>query len=120
CRRSWCRMRMTSWTMRCGWKNAEWLPSLPKSTRRSAPCAMRCVPSLAVQPCATERTSLQPKHAGKTAWVGHAMRSKRYASMHDLILIGGGLANGLIAWWMKHLHPQRRLLLVEKDAMLGG
>lgn len=40
--------------------------------------------------------------------------------MHDMILIGGGLANGLIAWWMHHLHPQRRVLLVEKDAVLGG
>jgi lycopene beta-cyclase len=40
--------------------------------------------------------------------------------MHDLILIGGGLANGLIAWRLKMLRPQLRVLLVEKDAALGG
>ncbi len=40
--------------------------------------------------------------------------------MHDIILIGGGLANGLIAWWMHRLHPERRVLLVEKDDALGG
>jgi lycopene beta-cyclase len=40
--------------------------------------------------------------------------------MYDMILIGGGLANGLIAWWMTRMHPECRLLLVEKEAVLGG
>lgn len=40
--------------------------------------------------------------------------------MHDLILIGGGLANGLIAWRLKMLRPQLRLLLVERESTLGG
>lgn len=40
--------------------------------------------------------------------------------MHDLILIGGGLANGLIAWRLRQLQPALRILLVERDATLGG
>lgn len=40
--------------------------------------------------------------------------------MHDVILVGGGLANGLIAWRLKSLRPELRLLLVEQDASLGG
>lgn len=40
--------------------------------------------------------------------------------MHDLILVGGGLANGLIAWRLKALRPQLRILLAERDATLGG
>jgi len=40
--------------------------------------------------------------------------------MHDLILIGGGLANGLIAWRIKQLRPALRILLVEREAALGG
>ncbi|WP_234484136.1 lycopene beta-cyclase CrtY [Noviherbaspirillum pedocola] len=40
--------------------------------------------------------------------------------MHDLLLIGGGLANGLIAWRLKMRHPEMRILLVEKDGALGG
>lgn len=40
--------------------------------------------------------------------------------MHDLILLGGGLANGLIAWRLKTLRPQLRILLVEREATLGG
>lgn len=39
---------------------------------------------------------------------------------YDLILIGGGLANGLIAWRLSMLQPQMRVLLVEKEAALGG
>ena len=41
-------------------------------------------------------------------------------AMHDLILIGGGLANGLIAWRLKALRPALRILLVERDTSLGG
>ncbi|WP_151633798.1 lycopene beta-cyclase CrtY [Noviherbaspirillum aerium] len=40
--------------------------------------------------------------------------------MHDLILIGGGLANGLIAWRLRQLRPALRILLVERDGALGG
>jgi lycopene beta-cyclase len=40
--------------------------------------------------------------------------------MHDVILVGGGLANGLIAWRLKLLKPALRILLVEQGATLGG
>lgn len=40
--------------------------------------------------------------------------------MHDLILIGGGLANGLIAWRLRMMRPALRILLVEREATLGG
>jgi lycopene beta-cyclase len=40
--------------------------------------------------------------------------------MHDLILVGGGLANSLIAWRLRQLRPELRLLLVEKEARIGG
>jgi len=38
----------------------------------------------------------------------------------DVILLGGGLANGLIAWRLTMQQPSLRLLLVEKDSALGG
>ncbi|NML16856.1 lycopene beta-cyclase CrtY [Azohydromonas caseinilytica] len=38
----------------------------------------------------------------------------------DLILVGGGLANGLIAWRLRALRPQLRLLLLEAGPTLGG
>lgn len=38
----------------------------------------------------------------------------------DLILVGGGLANGLIAARLRQLRPQLRILLLERDATLGG
>jgi len=37
---------------------------------------------------------------------------------YDVILAGGGLANGLIAWRLKALQPQLRILLVEQKATL--
>ena len=40
--------------------------------------------------------------------------------MHDVILVGGGLANGLIAWRLKMLHPKLNILLIEQDRTLGG
>jgi lycopene beta-cyclase len=40
--------------------------------------------------------------------------------MHDVILVGGGLANGLIAWRLKVQKPALRILLVEQGATLGG
>jgi lycopene beta-cyclase len=37
-----------------------------------------------------------------------------------LILVGGGLANGLIAYRLKMRRPERALLLLERGATLGG
>ncbi|WP_253272983.1 lycopene cyclase family protein [Halomonas sp. PR-M31] len=39
---------------------------------------------------------------------------------YDLILAGGGLANGLIALRLKHDRPELRLLMLEQDARPGG
>ena len=38
----------------------------------------------------------------------------------DLILVGGGLANGLIAWRLAQLKPALRVLLLEHGNSLGG
>jgi lycopene beta-cyclase len=38
----------------------------------------------------------------------------------DLILAGGGLANGLIAWRLRTEQPGLRILLLEQDERLGG
>ncbi|WP_368913903.1 lycopene beta-cyclase CrtY [Mixta calida] len=38
----------------------------------------------------------------------------------DLILVGGGLANGLIAWRLRQLQPQLNMLLLEAGAEPGG
>jgi lycopene beta-cyclase len=39
---------------------------------------------------------------------------------YDLILAGGGLANGLIAWRLRTLQPGLRILLLEQGEHLGG
>jgi lycopene beta-cyclase len=39
---------------------------------------------------------------------------------YDLILAGGGLANGLIAWRLHTQRPALRILLLEQDDHLGG
>lgn len=39
---------------------------------------------------------------------------------HDIILVGGGLANSLIAWRLLQTRPDLRLLVVEQGATLGG
>ncbi|MHB0774850.1 lycopene beta-cyclase CrtY [Halomonas sp. WWR20] len=39
---------------------------------------------------------------------------------YDLILVGGGLANGLIALRLKRERPSLRLLMLERDARPGG
>jgi lycopene beta-cyclase len=39
---------------------------------------------------------------------------------YDLILAGGGLANGLIAWRLKQLRPELRVLCIEEQPHLGG
>uniref|UniRef100_UPI0028B19A8A lycopene cyclase family protein n=1 Tax=Atlantibacter sp. TaxID=1903473 RepID=UPI0028B19A8A len=38
----------------------------------------------------------------------------------DLILVGAGLANGLIAWRLKQRHPQMKILMLEQGASPGG
>lgn len=42
------------------------------------------------------------------------------APTYDLILAGGGLANSLIAWRLREERPELRILLLERDARLGG
>ncbi len=42
------------------------------------------------------------------------------APTYDLILAGGGLANGLIAWRLRTQRPELRILLLEQDTHLGG
>jgi lycopene beta-cyclase len=39
---------------------------------------------------------------------------------YDLILAGGGLANGLIAWRLKQQQPELRVLCIEEQPHLGG
>lgn len=39
---------------------------------------------------------------------------------HDLVLAGGGLANGLIAWRLAQRRPELRVLLLEAGPTLGG
>ena len=38
----------------------------------------------------------------------------------DVVLVGGGLANGLIALRLRALRPELRVVIVERDARLGG
>ena len=40
--------------------------------------------------------------------------------MHDLILVGAGLANGLIAWRLKQLRPELDVLCLEQADVVGG
>jgi lycopene beta-cyclase len=40
--------------------------------------------------------------------------------VHDIILLGGGLANSLIALRLRTLRPDLRVLLVERGATLGA
>ena len=39
---------------------------------------------------------------------------------YDLILAGGGLANGLIAWRLSQLRPELNILCIEAERQLGG
>ncbi|HFZ8995472.1 TPA: lycopene beta-cyclase CrtY [Citrobacter freundii] len=39
---------------------------------------------------------------------------------YDLILVGGGLANGLIAWRLHQLRPEIRLVVLESEEQIGG
>ncbi len=38
----------------------------------------------------------------------------------DVLLVGGGLANGLLAWRLRQARPELRVRLVERQATLGG
>src|SRR5262245_51524326 len=38
----------------------------------------------------------------------------------DLVLVGGGLQNGLIALKALHAHPNVRIALIERETRLGG
>ena len=38
----------------------------------------------------------------------------------DVILVGGGLANSLIAWRLRMLRPELKLLVLERGPALGG
>jgi lycopene beta-cyclase len=40
--------------------------------------------------------------------------------IYDLILVGGGLANGLIAWRLRTERPELNILLLEADEAIGG
>lgn len=42
------------------------------------------------------------------------------APEYDLVLAGGGLANGLLAWRLRSLRPELRILLLEGDERIGG
>lgn len=39
---------------------------------------------------------------------------------YDLILVGGGLSNGLIAWRIKQRRPELRILCIEDQPRMGG
>lgn len=38
----------------------------------------------------------------------------------DLVLVGGGLANGLIAWRLRQTRPELRIVVLERGTRLGG
>lgn len=38
----------------------------------------------------------------------------------DLVLVGGGLANGLLAWRLRQVRPSVRVILLEAGSVLGG
>ena len=48
------------------------------------------------------------------------MTGARPAPDYDLILVGGGLANSLIAWRLLTRQPQLNVLIIERGATLGG
>lgn len=38
----------------------------------------------------------------------------------DVLLVGGGLANGLVAWWLRAERPELRVDVLERGPSLGG
>ena len=39
---------------------------------------------------------------------------------YDCIFVGGGLANGLLAYWLRQKFPEKKMLLLEQGEALGG
>lgn len=39
---------------------------------------------------------------------------------YDILLVGGGLVNGLLAWQLKHIKPWLKFLILERGTTLGG
>nr|WP_314545885.1 lycopene beta-cyclase CrtY [uncultured Massilia sp.] len=48
------------------------------------------------------------------------MTMSTIACNHDLVLVGGGLANSLIAWRLRQRRPGLRILLLEQGEHVGG
>lgn len=48
------------------------------------------------------------------------MNSKENHSKYDVIFVGGGLTNGLLAWQLKRTRPWLSVLVLEKNSRLGG
>ncbi|MEJ7932447.1 lycopene beta-cyclase CrtY [Ramlibacter sp. AN1015] len=49
-----------------------------------------------------------------------SQRPPRPALTADLLLVGGGLASGLLAWRLRQLRPELRVQVLEAGATLGG
>src|SRR5438128_17995 len=49
-----------------------------------------------------------------------SLASSSLADPFDLVLVGGGLQNGLIALAALHAHPRCRIALIEASDRLGG
>ena len=39
---------------------------------------------------------------------------------YDCVFVGGGLANSLLAYWVRQRQPQSKILIVEQSDRLGG
>jgi lycopene beta-cyclase len=56
----------------------------------------------------------------RSPWQLPAVPVNAFDGDWDVILVGAGLANGLIAWRLKQAHPNLRILVLEQGATLGG
>jgi lycopene beta-cyclase len=56
----------------------------------------------------------------RSPWPLPAVPVNAFDGDWDVILVGAGLANGLIAWRLKQAHPNLRILVLEQGATLGG
>ena len=50
----------------------------------------------------------------------HVDKARQGEPRFDLILVGAGLANGLIAWRLQQQRPTLRILVLEQSAEMGG
>lgn len=48
------------------------------------------------------------------------MNAKQGKNKWDVLIVGGGLAGGLLLHALRHFHPQARVLLLERQSILGG